>query len=174
MPALHTCLKQTLCFILLTGCGSLGFNVDQDLPEETVQGNPLGGILPSLVPSPFPLTIDVKSETEKRSTGPASAAFLKSLRFTATPHAMPSGNFDFVDEIHLFVDGPANSTLPQKEIASLKPVPKGATTLDLVIAPNVDLLPYLNQGATISATAQGRQPSSTFTFDGHVVVTIRI
>jgi hypothetical protein len=56
---------------------------------------------------------------------------------------MPSGNFDFVDEIHIFISA---QSLPRVEIARLAPVPKGKTTIDLEVVPGVDLLPYVNAG----------------------------
>jgi hypothetical protein len=157
--------------LLGSGCGALSFDVEQAVPEQTIQGNPLGGLLPSFVPTPFRLNVDIEQETKKRSTGPATSAGLKALRFSATPAAMPSGNFDFVDEIHVFIAAPS---LPKVEIARLTPVPKGQTTLELVTSPEVNLLPYVNAGAEMSATATGRQPTQTFTFDGKVTITIRI
>jgi hypothetical protein len=158
------------------GCGAIGFDVSQSVPEQQVPGSPLGGLLPSFLPQPFPVTINVQQETAKRSTGPARSANLKQVEFQITPHASPSGNFDFVDEIHIFV-APASgsgSALPMVEIANLKPVPKGQTTIDLAIVPGIDLLPYINAGATISATANGHQPAQTVTYDGVVVVTVHI
>ena len=163
-------MRAIALLLTLTGCGALSFDVDQDLPEQRIQGSPLGALLPSFL-APIPLSIDVRSETQKRSTGPATSANLKSLSFAATPHAMPSGSFDFGDEIHITV---AASGLPTKEIATLKPVPKGQAKIDLTVVPGIDLLPYLKAGATISATASGHQPSMDFTFDGHVTVTIHV
>lgn len=73
-----------------------------------------------------------------------------------------SGNFDFLDEIHILVDSANDASLPKKEIATLKPVPKGQTTIELNVVGDVDLLPYINAGAEISATASGRQPDKDF------------
>lgn len=160
---------------LAAGCGAISFDVSQSVPEQTVQGSPLGGLLPSFLPQPFPVTINVQQETAKRSTGPAHSANLKQVQFQITPHASPSGNFDFVDEIHIFVaPSQSSSSLPMVEIAALKPVPKGQTTIDLTIVPGIDLLPYINAGATISASATGHQPTQTVTYDGSVVVTVHI
>ena len=156
------------------GCGALSFDVSQDVPEQQVQGSPLGGLLPSFLPQPFPVTINVQQETAKRSTGPARSANLKQVEFKITPHASPSGNFDFVDEIHIFVAPSSGSALPMVEIANSKPVPKGQTTLELTIVPGIDLLPYINAGATISASASGHQPTQTVSYDGTVVVTVHI
>jgi hypothetical protein len=91
--------------VVFAGCGGLHFDVEQPLPEQRIAGNPLGGVLPSFLPNPLTVTIDVKAETEKRGTGPASAAFLKVLTLSATPASAPSGNFDFLDEIHIFIEG---------------------------------------------------------------------
>jgi hypothetical protein len=165
-----------LAFLAVAGCGAISFDVSQAVPEQQVPGSPLGGLLPSFLPQPFPINIDIQQETAKRSTGPASSANLKSVQFQMTPHGSSSSTFDFVDEIHIFV-APASgsgSSLPMVEIANLAPVPKGQSTLDLKIVPGVDLLPYINAGASISATASGHAPAQTVTYDGTVVVTVRI
>jgi hypothetical protein len=156
--------------LLVTGCGLIPFDVDQDLPEQRIAGNPLGGILPSFLSAPIPLTIDLKAETQKRDTGPAKSANLKELRF----HATSSGNFDFLGEIHIYIDSQNNASLAKVEIARLAPVPKGQTTIELQIVDGVDLLPYINAGAEISATASGTQPTMDFTYDGHVTITVHI
>ena len=158
----------------LAGCGKLGFDVGQDLQEQRVTGSALGGILPSFLAAPIPLQVDLKAETEKRNTGPASHAYLKSLTLSATPRSAPSGNFDFLESVHIYVAQRGGGTLPKVEIATLQPVPKGQTTVSFVIVPDVDLLPYINVGAEITATASGRQPQKDFTFDGHLEVTIKI
>jgi hypothetical protein len=161
---------------LASGCGAISFDVSQSVPEQQVPGSPLGGLLPSFLPQPFPITIDIKQETAKRSTGPASSANLKQVEFEMTPHGQSSSTFDFVDEIHIFVapSSSSGSSLPMVEIANLKPVPKGQTKIDLAIVPGIDLLPYINAGASISATASGHQPAQTVTYDGTVVVTVHI
>jgi hypothetical protein len=159
---------------LLTGCGGIPFDVGQDLPEQRVAGNPLGGLLPSFIPTPIPLTIDLRAETEKRNTGPARSATLKELTLTATPKAMPSGNFDFLSDVRIYVEARGNSSLPRVEIARLQPVPKGQLTVTFTIVPGVDLLPYVNAGAQITATASGTQPQQDFTYTGHIEITVRI
>jgi hypothetical protein len=156
------------------GCGVISFDVSQDVPQQTVQGSPLGGILPGFLSAPFPITIDVKQETAKRSTGPARSANLKQVEFRITPADAPT-TFDFVDEIHIFVESSmAGSSLPKVEIANLNPVPKGQKTIDLTIVPGIDLLPYINEGAVITATASGHQPATTTSYVGTVVVTVHI
>jgi hypothetical protein len=156
---------------LLTACGAVHFDVDQDLDQSTVTGSVLGGVLPALLPNPLKLNIDIKAEVAKRGTGPAKKALLKSLTLSITPHDAPVGNFDFLDEVHLFVEAPS---IDKAEVAKLAPVPKSATKLDFTIVEGVDLLPYVNAGATISATATGTQPRMDTSFDGHVTVEVDI
>ena len=153
------------------GCGAVSFDVDVPVPDQRVPGNIVGGLLPAFLPTPFALNVDVKAETAKRNTGPATSANIKSIAFQSTPHAAPSGTFDFVDAIHIFVEA---GSLPKKEVASLEPVPKGRSSIDLSIVKDVDILPYVSAGATLTATATGRQPSKDFTFDGVVKITVHV
>ena len=38
----------------------------------------------------------------------------------------------------------------------------------------VDLVPYINEGSRISSTASGRVPQNDVTFDGQLVVEVRV
>ena len=162
-----------LC-LLAAGCGIISFDIGQDIPEQKVMGSALGGALGQLLPAPLKVTIDIKSQTEAMGTGPASKALLKDLTLTATPHDTPSGNFNFLDEVHLYIEPASGSALPKVEIATLKPVPKGQTTVTFAVVPNVNLLPYINEGSQITSSAKGAPPTKDFTFDGHLTVTVKI
>jgi hypothetical protein len=157
----------------LSGCGAVGFDVEQKLPEQRIQRSAIGGLLPALFPNPARLTIDLKAEQEKRGTGPATKILIKKLQFNITPSGMPSGNFDFLEEAHLYAES-SSAGLPKVEIATLKPVPRGVTTVEFTIVPGVNLLPYVNAGAELSATATGTQPNQDTTFDGLLVIDVRI
>ena len=159
--------------LLLVGCGTQSFTVEQDLPAQTVQGDPLGGLLGSVFPSAFALSIDLKAEEQKHDTGPASHVYLQSMSLSVTPHDSPMGNFDFLDEIHLFA---ASMKTPDAkvEIANKAPVPKGLTVLPFDVLPNVELLQMVQSGVKITATATGRQPAQDTSIDGHVVIEVKI
>lgn len=161
----------TILALGVSSCGAVGFDLTQDLQEQRVPGSPLGGVLPSLVPNPFKLTLDVKAETQKRGTGPATAVFLKELTLSATPAATPSGTFDFLDEVHVFIE---SSSQAKVEVAKLKPVPRGVSRVTFDVLPAVDLLPSVNAGATLTTSATGTQPAKDFTFTGQVVVTVKL
>ncbi len=154
----------------LTSCGAVSFGVEQDLGRQDIQGSLLGGVLPSFLPNPAKFTIDLKAEVAKRGTGPARSAFLKSLTLNISP-STPEANFDFLQEVHLFTEG---AGLERVEIAKLQPVPRGVKSLSFEIVPNVDLLPYVNAGATLSATATATQPGKDTSFDGKVAVEVRL
>ncbi|MBK7857495.1 MAG: hypothetical protein IPJ65_02495 [Archangiaceae bacterium] len=162
---------RALALLMLTACGAVKFDVDQDLAEQTVPGSVLGGVLPSFIPNPMKLNIDVKSEVAKRGTGPARAAYLTQLTLSVTPHGSTATNFDFIDEVHLYVEALG---VTKTEVAKLQPVPRSKSTLDFDIVPEVDLLPFINAGAQITAAASGAQPSKDTTFDGHVRIEVRI
>jgi hypothetical protein len=164
-------MRLLLLLPLLTACGAVHFDVDSDLDATTVNGSPLGGVLPSFLPNPVKLNVDLKAEVAKRGTGPAKAAFLKALTLSITPHDAPQGNFDFIDSVHLFVEA---SGVTKAEVAKLDPVPRSQTKLTFDLIDGVDLLPYINAGAEITATAMGSAPSMTTTFDGHVTIDVRI
>ncbi len=150
-------------------CGWIHVNVDQDIPEQYIPGNPVpaAGVLPNF------LQMSLNADTNHQA-GPLTSAGLRSLTLTATPHGQPSGNFDFLDEVHIYLKSATNSSLPQVEIATLAAVPRGQTTITLTIVPHIDLLPYLKSGAEITSMATGRQPTQDFTFDGRAVITVRI
>jgi hypothetical protein len=128
-------------------------------------------VLPTVLPNPAKFTIDLKAEVQKRGTGPATKAVLKSLALSILTAETPDANFDFLEEVHLFAEGPG---LQKVEIAKLQPVPRSAKSLTFEIVPDVDLLPYINAGATLSATATATQPRTDTSFDGKVAVEVRI
>jgi hypothetical protein len=166
--------KVILCGLLLCGCG-LPFTIGQDIPEQSVPGdpNPLPNPAPTVLPNflQIPLTINLQSEIERRKTGPARSVVLRSLTLAATPSNNPSGNFDFLDEVHIYVE---SDSQPQLEIATLNPVPRGSTSVSFTVVPDVELLPYIKEGTRVTSRATGRFPPQEFTFNGHLRVTIYI
>lgn len=166
MPARALLLMSALA--LASSCGAVHFDVTQPIPAQTVPGNPFASFLTQLLPAPLRLTIDVQMETQKQGTGPATSAGLRALRL----RAMNTGTtFDFLDEVSVYAEAPG---LPKVEVARARPVPRGQSTLEFSVWPQVDVLPYLNQGATLTTTSTGSVPATNFSFNGEVVVEIRI
>jgi hypothetical protein len=151
------------------GCGLLSFDVGQDIPGQTVPGSPIGALLPASLFS-IPMNVDIQSETAARGTGPARSAALSSLTLTTRS---PGATFEFLSSIAISISASGGANLPQKEIARLQPVP-ATSTIAIPPTPGVDLLPYIKQGATITATASGHMPVSDVSFDGRVVITVHL
>jgi hypothetical protein len=140
-----------------SSCGALRFDVTQPIPSQEVPGASWASFLTGLLPGPLRLSIDVETETEKQGTGPATSAGLHALRLRAV-----SGNpvnFDFLDSVVVSVSADG---LPTREVARLSPVPVGQERLSFDVSPGVELLPYLQQGATLSTRVTGEVPPSTF------------
>ena len=150
------------------GCGLVSFDVSQDIPQQTVQGSPLGALLPAGLFN-IPMMINIDSETQGRGTGPARSANLKSITLTVT--APDGGNFDFVDSIAISISASGQA---DREIARTTSVPKWQKTISIPPTPGVDLLPYIKAGANISASGSGHLPSQTTTYNGRVTVTVHV
>jgi hypothetical protein len=157
-------------WLVLPGCGLVSFDVSQDIPAQTVPGSPLGALLPASLFS-IPMNIDIQSETAGHGTGPAHSVTLSSVSLTVTSPA--GATFDFVSAISIKISSSGNPNLPEVEIGRLDPVP-GTTSISIPPTGSVDLLPYINAGATITSTAAGHMPPSDVTFVGKVVVTVHV
>jgi hypothetical protein len=151
------------------GCGLVSFDVSQDIPEQTVPGSPLGALLPASLFA-IPMNIDLQSETAGRGTGPADSVTLRSITLTITSPS--AATFDFVDSIAIRISA-NDGSLAEVEIARLEPVP-GTTSINIPPTSSLDLLPYINAGATITAAASGHMPSSDTTYVGRVVLTVHV
>jgi hypothetical protein len=174
-PAFIWATPLPKCFALfvlfLAGCGAISVTVEQPVPEQRLEGSFLGSVLGSFFPSAVPLKVDLKAETEKRNTGPATTVTLESVELFITPESAPQGNFDFLTSLTLSIGAEG---LPTKQIGTLPMVMKGATRIAITVDKTVELLPYVNAGAQISAQATGTQPSQTTTFAGNIVVRIGV
>src|SRR5688572_20649062 len=78
------------------GCGLIGFDVEQPIPDQRVPGSPLGGLLPVSVFA-FPLNIDIQQQTKAMNTGPASGAYLKVVSLKIISPA--SETFGFLESL---------------------------------------------------------------------------
>jgi hypothetical protein len=148
------------------GCGLIGFDVEQKIPEQQVQGSPLGGVLP--LAFAFPLSIDIESQTKAQGTGPARSASLKSVELSVL--APEGATFEFLDSITIEISAEGLET---RTVAQLSNVPS-QPRISLEVVSDVDLLPYIRKGASLKASATGHAPSQTVRFEGKVVVHIRV
>ncbi|HJL19898.1 MAG TPA: hypothetical protein RMH99_29815 [Sandaracinaceae bacterium LLY-WYZ-13_1] len=169
----------TLALLALTGCTSTGgFELGIDLAEQRVDGNPVGGLLGGFFEVPIPLMVDLAAETAARDTGPAQRVRLVELSLAITPTAESEGDtddFGFLDGAEIFVESAdAGSSLRRQRIATLEEVPEGARELFFATDPEVDLLPYIDEGARLTSSAEGTVPPDDVTFDGRAVLSVEV
>lgn len=162
-----------LC-LLASGCGVFDFDIEQPVPEQRIMSNLVGQLLGSLIPSPFPLTVNFEQETKARGTGPVKAAGLKALSFTITDTAMQgtdTDDFSFVQSVDIYIESTKQGTALQRVKIADVPSPPGAVKqIDLRTYPDVNLLPYINEGSRITSMASGMVPPDDVTFNGKIVV----
>jgi hypothetical protein len=169
MRIVYALALSLICALGAMGCGNISFDVEQDIPVTFIDPGKVDPNLPAgAVETEAPLNIDIQAETEKRNTGPASSARLKSLTFTII--MPPQGTFYFATGVSIFIS--ANG-LPTREIARLTPIPN-TTTISVPPIPDVEMLPYAERGATITATAVGTWPREYTEYVGKVVMTIKV
>jgi hypothetical protein len=149
------------------GCGTISFDIEESIPATELPGDPTA-VDVQVSTDPTPLMLDIDAETERQRTGPASSARLKSLTFTIRKPA--GGTFYFAREVKIFM---VSAGLREVEIANLSPIPD-TPTINLKPVPGVELLPYARAGARIRASATGNLPREDTTYDGRVVINVKI
>ena len=166
------------CLLLAAGCGVVDFTIERPIPEQRVAGSVVSGVLGDFFASPIRLDVDVQAETEARDTGPAQAIHLTTFELAITDTARPAGDqddFDFLDALAVFVESTREgSTLPRVQVAELDPVPDGTTELSVTTFEDVDLLPYAEEGARMTASATGAAPPDDVTYDGRIVLLVEV
>jgi len=165
---LPTCHLGALALgsLLLASCGS-DVDVEQKIPEQEVPGNLLAATL-AIVGFTLPIEVSIESQAEAQGTGRAHSASLKAMELSITT---PSGEtFEFLDRINIEISAVG---LESKKVAYLDNVP-AQPQIALTVLGHIDLIPYINKGATLSATASGHQPRQNVKFDGLVVITVRV
>lgn len=174
-----------LVLLLAAGCGkdplTLEFDVDKSIPEQTIPGSLAPCQLPVTVPllaDGLEMTITQEEDFPEQNTDVQhvkSARVKKiSLELTASS-SEPS--WDFLDALNLFVEA---QNLERKLVASIgaeseseKPIPEGATELDLE-PERLNLAPYIkaNGGFTMTSEAIGCQPQQEVRFTGELTVRV--
>ena len=156
----------TVC-LFTAACGSvLDFDVDQDVPEQKVQGSSLPG--PLAVLFPIPIHIDIQSKIKAQETGPIDSVKLSSMHLDITMTEQPSGDSDdwaFIDHVDLFVESTkSGSELPRVKVGTA--TAPGAVARMEFVPEDVNLLPYINEGCELTAEASGTAPSDNVSYDG--------
>jgi hypothetical protein len=159
--------------VALAGCGITDFDIDQPIREQRVQGSgipaPIAGIFP------IPLSLDIGAKIKERDTGPIDSVTLSSLTLSITPTDQPSGDTDdwsFLESVDVYVSSTREgSALPRRLIAHTG-APGTVTVVRFEVDGNVDIKPYVDEGARVESEASGTQPLDDVSFDGMAVFTV--
>ena len=140
----------------LLGCGIADFDLSRTISTETIPAAPpLPGAPVQAIDVPLDQTVD------STSTGIVNAVYLSDLELTAS-----SGNWGFLQSMDIYISSTMKGSSLPKIVAASASNP-GATT-ELVFTPtqNLNLVPYVNEGAELTATATGTPPQQEVVFDG--------
>jgi hypothetical protein len=150
-------------------CGWFSFNTTVDIAPQVIPGDAHAAAAPATTMTVSAIKLDPKNLPS--NAGLANSVKLSSLTLKVV---MPgSGSFDFLSAVSLTISAPSGSGLPDRQIATGAPKP-GARELTLDPTGDVDLLPYVEAGATILVTGTGRAPLIDTTVAGQAVLTVSV
>jgi hypothetical protein len=153
--------------LVATGCGIADFDVEQPVPQQTIQGSGIPAPLAAIFP--LPLTLDLDSKIKAKETGPIDSVTLSSLTLQITS---AGGDWSFVQSIEVSVESTrSGTTLPKVKIASVSS-PGAVRTLAFDVESGVNLKPYIDEGSQVSSRGTGTQPTQDVMFDGEGVFTV--
>ena len=173
-----------LAGMTLLGClGAISviFNVDEPVPEQTVMGNPLGGLLGDGDFDPVGMDVTIQQEYQQETFD-----FLRSLELTALSFSITADStnpsidtledgqpddFSFIDEIQVYIQADFGGG-PQTELIAFlnsgdPQLDPGNSTISLTTT-GVNILDYMEApgGYTIEVQATGTLPPDDVIFDG--------
>lgn len=151
-------------------CGLANFDVDQDIPEQTIDGSPLPDVFDMFFE--FPLMIDIESKIKAKETGPIDWVHLTSLELVITDAARPAGDSDdwsFVRSVDVFVQSTRQgSSLPRVRVARASS-PGPVTVMQFDPDSDINLVPYINEGSQMTTEAEADVPPDDVSFRGRAV-----
>ncbi len=166
-------MRYLLLVSLITGCGIADFDVDQTVPEQTVQGSSIPSPLAALFP--LPLSLDLSQKIKAQNTGPIGTITLSSLELTITNTAKPAGDTDdwsFVSQVDVFVESTKSGTsLPKVKIASVSN-PGAVQVMKFEVEGGVDVKPYIDEGSQVDTSGTGMVPPDDVSYDGTSTFTV--
>ncbi len=167
--------RRVLFFVLASACnvnlGSVaGFDIPYDIPDQTVPGNAVAnaaGVVIDVSLPPFPINVDVVQQAKANGvSGAVSSVTLTSLSFTMD--ASSSGCFDFIQDLSITISSTNPSTTLAPAVIASGSNPGCVTTWNLTPS-DVNIKPYLDEGAQATPAGHGIPPANDETFGGHLV-----
>ena len=144
------------------------FDIPYDIPAQNVPGNTLAnqaGIAIDFSLPAFPINVDVAQQAKQNGVGGViSTVTLTSLAFTITQGTC----FDFANSLTITISSTKAGTTLQPAVIATGSSPGCVTTWNLTPT-NVNLKPYLDEGAQAAPSGNGIPPAQDETFTGHLV-----
>jgi len=150
----------------------LGFDIPYAVPEQSVPGNAAANAAGIAIDSPpitFPINVDLATEAQNNHVNAISQVTLTSLSLTITATDEPSGDtdcFDFVESVSLSVASTKSGSALQPQVIATGNNPGCVQTFVLTPSPNVNLKPYIDEGANVTMTGQAIPPADDISFNG--------
>ncbi|MBN2799298.1 MAG: hypothetical protein JXX28_09150 [Deltaproteobacteria bacterium] len=157
--------------LLLSAC-TLSFPVSVETAPTVIEGNllcpdpSLAELLPSVLEAPVVdvtravlqgafdlLGPEIEDQVDAQANGPAKEAYLTALTLTQSPvpaSPQPTDSLGFLAGLEVEVVGA--SGLPRRTVAWAEDIPEDAVTIALIVDDTLNLQPYLEQGAEVSAS----------------------
>jgi hypothetical protein len=166
-------MRRALLFAFLAGCNFnlssvAAFDIPYDIPAQTVPGNALAnqaGIAVDFSLPAFPINVDVAQQAKQNGVGGViSTVTLTSLSFTITQGTC----FDFANSLSITISSTKAGSSLQPAVIASGSSPGCVTTWNLTPT-NVNLKPYLDEGAQATPSGNGIPPAADETFTGHLV-----
>ncbi len=156
---------------LCTCAGLDNFDVDvggkATVPKATVVENLL-----SAFEFPGFDSIDLSQEFKNQGVTKDDVDNVHLEAMTLTIDAPSDGNFDFLDSLTFFAEADG---LDKVKIASLAQVPKGKSSLELVVEKDVDLQPYVvAPSMRMSSHIEGKRPAEDTTISATATLDVDV
>jgi len=167
-------MRRALLFAFLAGCNFnlssvAAFDIPYDIPEQTVPGNAAAHAAGIVIDAPlqaFPINVDVAQQAKSSGVGGViSTVTLTTLTLSITKS---SGCFDFVQDISITISSTKAGSTLQPAVIATGSNPGCVTTWNLTPS-NVNLKPYLDEGAQATPSGHGIPPAADVSFNGHLV-----
>jgi hypothetical protein len=155
---------------------SVGFDMTEQIPTVTVQGDPAGNAALASVPDDDAPTLTITGDAPPQHIAGAARADLMSLELdiVAADASADAGCFDFVRSVTVSVESTLAGTHLSKHVVATGNAPGCVRTWRLTPAEMFDVLPYANEGFRITVIARGIPPVHDVSFDGNAVLHIGV
>jgi hypothetical protein len=151
---------RAFVLVLAAACSfKADFDIPYDIPPLTIDGSSYGSS------APFSFYMDLSNDPETHVSG-VSTVTLSSLSFSITS---ATGCFGFIDDVTIWISSTKSGTTLKRAVVATGSSPGCVDQISLTPT-DVDLKPYLDEGAMVLATGSGVPPKDTLAFGGRVVL----